>query len=76
MRKLVAAALAASAVVGGTVAVATPATAQPWGNWHRPYHRPIFYGPRPIYGPYAWGYGYRPYYRPFYRPYGHHWRRW
>ena len=77
MRKLIAAALAASALVGGTVAIATPASAQPYGYWHRPHYR-HFYGPRRFYGP---RFGYRRFHRgfygrPYYRHYGHRWHRW
>lgn len=73
MRKVLTAALTASALAGAAFATAGTASAQPyWGGGY--YHhyrygpRPYWYGPRPFYGRY-WGPGY----------YGWHhryWRRW
>jgi hypothetical protein len=73
MRKLVTAALAASALAGAAFATTGTASARPYwgpGYYHRYWYgpHPYWYGPRPFYGPY-WGPGY----------YGwrhHYWRRW
>jgi hypothetical protein len=79
MKNLIMAALAASTVAGAVGVSATPAAAQPWGYWHRPYYahwgpyRPYpyygyAYGPGYYYGPHPYWYGYRhPYYRRFHR---------
>ena len=72
--------IAAAAALGAVAATAVPASAQPWGYYHRPFYgygyrpygwrRPFYgLGPRPFYGPGLYGY-YRPHYwRPRYYRY-------